>query len=297
MHYGLLGISILLEVLRGSSAKGFGAKHMRNLSDTLAFNLVVTLVAAIIAAILGGAYTSISVYTLLFGLIFGLVTASSLLFNVLALANGPMSYTVFITCCGMLIPTFAGITIWHETIYVAQIIGLVLLLSSLAMGINPKKDRRITGKWLLYSLLAMSSSGAVGVLQKIHQSSAYASEMNGLIMVAFFAAAGLLGIVLLILRFCRREPISRSFSWRSSALGLAVLAGIGSGTTNLMNLYLAGVLPSVIMFPIFNGGVILINAIVARVFFKEKMSVMQVIGLCIGALSIAMIGNAFSFLN
>ena len=183
----------------------------------------------------------------------------------------------------MLIPAFAGITIWHETIYIAQIIGLVLLLSSLAMGINPKKDRRITGKWLLYSLLAMISSGTVGVLQKIHQSSAYASEMNGLIMVAFFAAAGLLGIVLLILRFCRREP--------------AILAGIGSGSTNLMNLYLAGVLPSVIMFPIFNGGVILINAIVARVFFKEKMSVIQVIGLCIGALAIAMIGNAFSFLN
>ena len=250
-----------------------------------------------IAAVLGGAYTNISVYTFLFGLLFGLVTASTLLFNVLALANGPMSYTVFIACCGMLIPAIAGITIWHETVYAAQIIGLVLLLGSLAMGINPKKDKRITGKWILYSLLAMASSGTVGVLQKVHQSSAYASEMNGLIMVAFLAAAGFLGIVLLILRFCRREPIRRSFSWRSSASGLAVLAGIGSGSTNLMNLYLAGVLPSVVMFPIFNGGVILINAVVARILFKEKMSALQIAGLCIGALAIAMIGNAFSFLN
>ena len=55
---------------------------------------------------------------------------------------------------------------------------------------------------------------------------------------------------------------------------------------NKTNTYLSGVLPSVLVFPITNGGVILATTLLSVLFFKEKLSLLQKIGLVIGILGI-----------
>ena len=61
------------------------------------------------------------------------------------------------------------------------------------------------------------------------------------------------------------------------------------GLVNKTNTYLSGVLPSVIVFPVINGGVILATTIVSRFIFKEKLSLLQKAGLAVGALGIVCI--------
>ena len=63
---------------------------------------------------------------------------------------------------------------------------------------------------------------------------------------------------------------------------LMIITGVIIGAINLINLYLSGKMPSVIFFPIVNGGVIVLSGLAAILFFKEKLSVKQTIGLILG---------------
>ena len=65
---------------------------------------------------------------------------------------------------------------------------------------------------------------------------------------------------------------------------------------NKLNLYLSGVLPGILFFPLVNGGVILLSILASRVLFHEKMTPKQVLGVVLGVLSIFLIGNWWSFL-
>ena len=64
---------------------------------------------------------------------------------------------------------------------------------------------------------------------------------------------------------------------RQTAKQLCSIAVLGGalGGNNLINTHLSGVLPSVITFPIINGGVILVTTIMSKLFFKEKLSLLQ----------------------
>ena len=53
----------------------------------------------------------------------------------------------------------------------------------------------------------------------------------------------------------------------------------GAGAVNLINLYLSGKLPSIILFPILNGGVIVLSGAAALIIFKEKLSCKQYLGI------------------
>lgn len=70
------------------------------------------------------------------------------------------------------------------------------------------------------------------------------------------------------------------------ALGTGVIIGV----TNQVNLWLSGVLPSIVFFPIVNGGVIILSGIAAVVLFREKLTKAQKIGIFTGILSICLLG-------
>ena len=65
-----------------------------------------------------------------------------------------------------------------------------------------------------------------------------------------------------------------------------IALGCVMGLVNKTNIYLSGILPSVIVFPVINGGGILATTICSRFIFKEKLSWAQKIGLLLGILGI-----------
>ena len=67
-------------------------------------------------------------------------------------------------------------------------------------------------------------------------------------------------------------------------LGLCVCA------LNFVNLYLSGKLPTIIMFPIYNVGNLLLTIVVSAIIFKDKTTAIQNIGLCVGIVAILVIG-------
>ena len=69
---------------------------------------------------------------------------------------------------------------------------------------------------------------------------------------------------------------------------LAAGSGAALGTVHSLNLYLSGVLPAILFFPIANGGLILMTAAVSMVIFREKLNVKQWVGLIMGVVIICL---------
>ena len=78
---------------------------------------------------------------------------------------------------------------------------------------------------------------------------------------------------------------------KSSASLNALIVGVCIGIVNKLNLYLSGKMPSIIFFPLVNGGLILLSAIVSIIFFKERMQKIQYISILVGVVAIALISN------
>ena len=227
-------------------------------------------------------------------MVFGSLTAMSLISNTLALSAGPMSITVLIGSCAMLVPTICGTIFWKETVQLPQLLGMVLLVAALYLCVNPKKDKSITLRWGVMCALAFISSGLIGVLQKVHQTSPHQRELTAFLVVSFLTAAVIMAGGLVILRGAKH--VKPTVSLRSSFLVIALIAGACTGGVNKINMYLAGAMPSIIFFPLVNGSNILLSAVVASLLFREKLSRRQIAGFAIGVLAIALVGNAASLL-
>ena len=78
-----------------------------------------------------------------------------------ALRCGPLSYANFIQTSGLVIPALFGAICLGQGIKVIQIIALPLLLFSMALVMNLKKEES-KGKWLGSSVASMVCCGLVG---------------------------------------------------------------------------------------------------------------------------------------
>lgn len=72
---------------------------------------------------------------------------------------------------------------------------------------------------------------------------------------------------------------------------LAVASGTVAAALNRVNLSLAGALPSMIFYPVFNGTVTLATGVAAFLISKEKLNLRQWLSLLLGIAAIALIAE------
>ncbi len=200
-----------------------------------------------------------------------------------ALSLGTFTYTTVIVSLSAIIPTLSGLFL-GETISPAQYIGIALMAVCIILSPEKTQDRNraVNGKWLLWCAVSFVSSGGVGVIQKIHQKSEHRTEMPALLLTGFALATV---FALCMLSTARKqnntavEPRPKSMWW------MPVACGACFAFPHTINLVLAGLLPAVIMFPVVNLCPMMLSMIFAFLFFKERLSVTQWIGIGVGILS------------
>lgn len=295
MSYALLALSIGLSVLNSGVNNRFCKSPRWTPAAALLVNCLSCLVAACVLFVLSRGVITASPFTVCLGILFGIITALSLSFNLAALSSGPMNLTVMLVSCAMLIPALAGPLVWHEAFVPEQGVGLGLMTVSFLICFSSRSPGNRSPRWHLFTLGAFLGSGCIGVLQKIHQTSVYHEELDGFLFAAFVSGACVLGLVLLGKRLRAAKPAGDGTPLRL-LLTIAPVNGICTALINKLNLYLSGVLPGILFFPLVNGGVILLSILASRVLFHEKMTPKQVLGVVLGVLSIFLIGNWWSFL-
>lgn len=288
MENGILLTVSLVAALGGSIFKKLYTNRDSRLSGSFAYTAVGCLVAAAVLFAWGG-FGKASLFTVLLGVLFGAVTALQGVTNMAALQVGPLSYTTVIISFSTLISALSGVLFFGESIGLWQIIGMVLMLASFALANGGENGgKRANLRWLLLCVVAFLATGAIGVMQKIHQSSAFKGELNAFLVIAFAVSALFSGVVALFLR--KKDRTSNA---PENARGkmillifLMLISGVCVAVNNKLNLYLSGVIDSVIFFPVVNGGGLVLTTLASLIIFKERLRAKQWIGILLGIASV-----------
>lgn len=294
MEYVLMLISVFVNVAASSFNNKFAKKQLVGPADNYIFNLFLSLSSAIVLIPFCLTLDKISPYTIFLGLIFGVINSATFLVKTTAFQSGPMSFTVLVSSCGMLIPTIYSVIVWNESITVIQIIGIVLMIIAIYLVLAKNDTGKVTGKWIVCCGAIFVLSGLIGVMQKYQRRSYCSEEKYAFLCIAFITSAILI-LIELFIKTHKKTKLKVAFAdWKFKKIGLASITGCFTVTMHVINLNLSGQLPAAIFFPIVNGGAIFLSGLVGLVLFKEKFKIPQLIGFAIGLLSLMMVGNVFS---
>ena len=272
----LIITSVSAAVLQNCLTNKVCKKNLDTNSKINLFNIFVYLACTVTFGILliGN---KLSLFTVLFGAFYGIIAALGQFYKVHSLQIGPMNITLLITTSSMIIPTMSGV-FFGEKFSLLKLCAVFVLLFFIYLSLQKGNDTKFNKKWIVYCALAFLSIGADGVIQKIHQKSAYKLEVSGFLFVAF-AFAMLFNIIL-------NKGINTKEKLPKSIILFALICGCCTFAMNFINLKLVGMLPSQLFFPVVNGSVIVLSSILSVVLFGERLTTRKTIGLIGGIASL-----------
>lgn len=282
MNYFLMVLSVCLEMCKNAVSNHYSKKTVKNDADIYKFNMYLYIGSFVLMLFFKG--YSASLFTVLTAFVFALTTAASQHFVMKAFEAGPMSFTVFIQGCNLIIPIIYGVAVLNEQLTLLRVVSVAVLIFSMSLVLNLKLEA-VNKKWLIFSVLSMLFTGGIGILQTVHQNSAYKNEFTAFLRLTFLFAVV---INCIMWRLCEKKDKS-CYASISTTTAAACLMGIFIGAVNIINLYLSGVVDKIVLFPFLNGGLIFASIMVSVIVFREKISVKQWIGLLIGIISMCLL--------
>ena len=294
----LLIVSIFSNFTYETTKKYFSKNVSKGNGSIFAFTAIACFISAVVVCAAFGLDCKISMFTLILALVYGAVMGSWWITSTLAVTMGPWAYTYVLMSLAMVIPTFSGAIFWEEQLSLLQIVGVIFVLGCIVLSVqygngSESEKKKINIKWLIVTLLSAFLSGMYGVIQKIHQSNvAHRDELSMFFVIALVFATIFALIVTLFYkkRKCKDETLfknnGKSKGFYVVLLVLFLVVGISSSFMEVINLYLSGVMESAVLFPVFNGGSLMLVTIASIILYKEKLSLQQWIGMGCGAVAI-----------
>lgn len=285
----LLTISVMAACVFNSLKKGFQTWFPGGTAVLYLYTVGNSVSAAIFLALFG--LTEISLFTGVLGVVFGIVTALQMIFNLKALEYGPLAYTTVIISLSSLIPTLSGAIIWKERLQWAHVVGVLLMVGCLVLSVDMKQEQKKASlKWILWCMGAFVCTGLIGIMQKWHQSTEYASESGGFLVTAFLCST-VVALLMLLKEKKAEQSLKPYLGWMP--IVVMVFTGLSAAMNHKFNLYLSGVMDSAVFFPIANGGALVLTAAAAVILFRERLSKKQIIGIVLGIAAVIFLCNPF----
>ena len=267
--------------------------HKANFAEKSAlckFNLLGATVWCVCLFVANGGRLHFESNAVPWGCVYGVTQALFILFKSASMNSGPISITTLIGNCSLVVSVVVCFILWKEPISLADIVGLVLLMLGLTLATYKKSSGNLSNRWALFSMLFLVLGAGVGITFKAFGKSGgaeYTSDM--MIIAAFVMLLSYTAICLFTGGFASGSSLYTK-NEKYFFIILAIISGLLSCLYNRLNIYLSSALDSVIFFPSFNGGVVVLSTVFSMIFFKEKLSIKQVAGLSFGIAGILVIG-------
>jgi drug/metabolite transporter (DMT)-like permease len=214
------------------------------------------------------------------------------LFNLAAYVVNQMGVAIATVAykLSLVIPFVFSLYLYKEHSTLLKIGGVVLALVAVWFTTRPNRNE-LKGKpvswlvWMMPLLLFVGSGLLDAMIKYVEQLYINPANQDTYLIMAFCVAATVGWLILLYLFITGRQQ----FSYK------AILAGIGIGIPNYFSIWcLMGALKgytgnSSAIIPINNMGIVLVNALVAWLVFKEKLSLINWLGIVLSLGAIALI--------
>ena len=279
--------SALIGILRGKYAKSYPMSGVYLWRFNFYQNIFCFL-SILLIYLFSGTEFSFSVFSVLLGALLAVANILSLEGLLQAQACGSFAYTSVIVALSAIIPSMSGPVLFGEKVTFSQFAGIALMV--ICILLSPAKDegdkRLFSLKWLLFCAVAFVFSGAVGVVQKIHQNNAvHKAEMPALLLTCFFVSFVISGIRLITERGRMKKSGESLNKLTLAVLLFPAVSGLCFAFPHTINLFLSGRLASVVFFPTINLCPMMLTMLYAVFGFRERLSAKQWAGIAVGVLS------------
>ncbi|MBR2465428.1 MAG: hypothetical protein IKB38_00635 [Clostridia bacterium] len=206
----------------------------------------------------------------------------------LAFKVGPYGLTRLISNFSLLFTVFYGIIVLDEPRTGFTYAGIVLIFAALfLMNYTGNKEKaeegKISLKWIVYIAVTVVSNGFISILGRVQQIKFENACTNEFLMISIGGSFVLLAIIGLIID---RDKL-KSVLTHGTLYGLG--AGLCNGAKNFVSLLVFLFVPMSTVSPMKIGVGIALTFVVSKIFYKEKYSVFQIIGVISGAVAVVML--------
>ncbi|TAG14467.1 MAG: hypothetical protein EAZ13_10045 [Sphingobacteriia bacterium] len=192
----------------------------------------------------------------------------------------------------LIIPVVLSVYLYNESVVGWELVGIVFALASVMLTCMPSRTAAasagrvsLTMKLGLPFLLFLGSGLLDALINHVQQKYVTAATNNSFLISGFFAA-GLIGGIVLCILYLQKKWV---FEMRQ------LIAGICIGVPNyfsiwcLVNYLQASPLETSASIPVNNLGIVLFSTLGAVIFFKEKLTKINVLGVLLSVVAIYLI--------
>lgn len=216
-----------------------------------------------------------------------------------ALTCGPVSLTVLIINFSVLIPTALSVVALGDKLYFTQMIGIAFLIISMVLSCNKTEDeQKATKKWLFLTITCLLTNGVGSCVQKIFYETKTAklipnSDNTYLVCLYVFSAIVSCIVYAFVANTGKKEKSTFWFS--KNVLFYSIAVGVIIAVFQKMYMMGNKCIPGTFMFPTYYGLQSLGMSLIGIVFFKDRLTVKQKIGILFGIACIAMMNVKVGF--
>ncbi len=253
---------------------------------------VFTIVSGFVVAMVCYAFTDFSFQASALTVFLGLLNAVALFgYNgcmIKASQSGPYSILmVFMIAGGIIIPTLTAAIGFREYVSIGKIICILVVIIAVYMTSCKEENSVFTDKKVfLFSCVGLAAcNGLYGMFLDVQQRLTTAAQKEEMVGVTYFCAM-LLSVIYLLskkqkifIHIIKQNKKSCTYLI-SCSIVVALAINLFVYTLPLVNL--------AVLYTLDNSGVFLVSVLISRIFFKEKMSVINWLG-C-GVMCAALVG-------
>ena len=184
----------------------------------------------------------------------------------------------------VVLPTLAGVVLFSEKLNFVATMGIVLALVALVLVVGGKNttNKELKINWLL-PVLIFFGTGTGDILMKLTEQQNTGNDMGFMIAFIYFIAM-LFGFLVVAFDLIRGKS---KWQWRSA------IGGITLGVINFFSTFCVynamRCFDNVVLFPIYNIGVVCLTALTGWLLFKEKLTWKNYLGLAIAIIAVILI--------
>ena len=258
---------------------------------TPVFAVVCGLIVTVVSFIFSGFSFHCGWLTVLLGAFNALVLYGYDAFIIKASDTGPYSILMtFSLTGGIVVPAIASWIFFGDPFSWVQLIAMAIIFASVLM-ISNKEDENSNSEehkkhrtfFLIVCTLLGLANGLYGVLLTAQQNLTGVSEKEEMVAVTFIGAA-VISLVQLVVKE-KKNTLAAFKQNRNSFIFLMLTAIVSALAINALVIALDGI-DTTIVYTFDNAGVLLLSAIASAIFFKEKLSKLNIVGCIIMSLGL-----------
>jgi len=277
--------------LQNLGAKEFSRRFPEGLTGAYLLGFLGTFFGGLILVFMGNLQVE-SAEAVLWSVGYGVIYAVGCFLSTTAIFTGPLNIASLFANVSMVIPVVFGLFFWDESLTVPGAIGILMILATLILGSLGKGDasKPMTTKWKIVVFMSFTVNGIASIYRYYFTSFLPEASSSYMTCWALLTSAVIFAGILAscVLKGKSLKPwVYKEGMGKLLAIGGA--SGVGIAFGNLLTLMAVAVLPSVILYPVMQGGQIPLLWLFGIFLYKEKVNARSLVALVLGLAGIVLV--------